>query len=379
MALALVPDALRILAAPHRVVLVSGTNGKTTTTALLARALTRTGSVLSNADGANLASGLVSTLLRSPAAGWVVLEVDEVALPKAIKDTEPELIVLLNLSRDQLDRTTEVGDHVLRWAAALRAAPAPAIIANADDALIVTAVLGARPEAHAVTWVQAGKPYRLDSALCPRCGSSWDPHEEQWRCLACGLHRPAAGYSLSGDGLVRIDSVELALPLELPGRANTSNALMALVAARTLGVDVDTGLASMRSVEQVEGRYAELVLGARHVQLLLAKNPAGWAEALDQLQHDGGPILIAVNARSADGLDPSWLWDVDFEQLRGRHVIVSGERAWDLAVRLAYAEVPHHVEHDLMLALEGLPDGPGSAVANYTAFQSLRRLIGPSG
>lgn len=372
--LRLVPDALSRLAAGYQVVLVSGTNGKTTTTRLLAQAAGRVDAVVSNSDGANLTTGLVSTLMDAPSRhGIAVLEVDEVALETVLSTVEPQLLVLLNLSRDQLDRTTEVRDHVARWSRALSTTDRVTVVANCDDALVVAAVLAARPDGHGVRWVGAGKHYRGDSRLCPSCDAAWEPDAEHWHCSACGLSRPEPSWALVGDDLVT-DGVVRPLRMLLPGRANASNAVMAAAAADLLGAPLDDVLVLMRTVEQVQGRYAVLRVDDHEVLLLLAKNPAGWLEALEQLP-PAVPVVVTVNARAADGVDVSWLWDVPFERLRGRTVVASGERASDVSVRLAYAEVPHHTEAQPRTALAWLPAGRCAVVGNYTAFVAARAAL----
>ena len=293
------PDVLVRLSAPHRLVLVSGTNGKTTTTLLLSRALSVLGPVISNSDGANLVSGLVSTLLaegrRGPAIA--VLEVDEVALVSVLDRVEPAVLVLLNLSRDQLDRTSEVRDHVRAWTAAVAGVPGTVVIANADDALVVAAVLGGRPDAHDVVWVRGGKFFRDDVSVCPRCGGLWDADAPDWRCDDCGLARPPATWRLDSNGAARVDGEAFQFDLALPGRANASNALFAAAAARQLTVPVETALKCMVEVHEVEGRYARASVAGRDLRLLLAKNPAGWLEALEQLEDSRRAVVVAINAR----------------------------------------------------------------------------------
>lgn len=373
---ALFPEALVRLSAQHRVVLVSGTNGKTTTTLLLARALSSGFPVISNSDGANLTSGLLATLAAHARSGpsTAVLEVDEVALVPVLRQVRVELLLLLNLSRDQLDRTSEVTDHIRAWGAALAGAPETQIVANADDALVVLAVLTARPHGEGVVWVGAGKPFRQDTTTCPRCNARWDNTVLAWSCAACGFSRPELSWDLDGDELLYAGE-RFAVGLRLPGRANTSNAAMATAAACALGIPLADALACMRDVQNVEGRYATATISGHPLRLLLAKNPAGWVEALEQSHHVQGPVIIAINARDADGLDPSWLWDVPFEQLQGRTVIAIGERVTDLAVRLTYANLSHQVAPNLRAAIELLPAGPADIIANYTAFVTARELL----
>ena len=371
------PDALRELTLGRTVLLVSGTNGKSTTTRLLAAAAAHRGVVATNADGANLLPGLVSALVAGPVdPATVVLEIDELFLPAALAATGAQTVVLLNLSRDQLDRVREVGSHVTRWGAALRAHPGVRVVANSDDPLIVAAVRSARTDDAAVVWVAAGSPWRSDAALCPRCGFGWDAGAQPWSCASCGLAAPTPAWSLSPERtLVAADGTVTALDLALPGRASAANAVMAAAAADLLGVPVAEAVTRFRAVDNVDGRYLQVQLAGRPVSLLLAKNPAGWLEVLAELTATTGALLLGINAKIADGTDPSWLWDVPFEQLRGRRVVVFGERALDLSVRLHYAEVEHVVQPDLTLALASVAGQGVQVAANYTAFTHARTVL----
>jgi UDP-N-acetylmuramyl tripeptide synthase len=150
---------------------------------------------------------------------------------------------------------------------------------------------------------------------------------------------------------------------------------MALTVAARLGVDPDTAAAAMAEVAEVIGRYATVRVGGGEARLLLAKNPAGWLEVFDVLRPPPLPVVVAINARIADGRDPSWLWDVPFERLSGRMVVASGERARDLAVRLRYAAVEHRVEADPVAAISAAGARSVDVVANYTSFQRLRAQL----
>ena len=425
--LAIDPGALRALARGRRLVLVTGTNGKTTTTRLLAAALGTRGQVVTNTGGANLPGGIVAALSASPAA-LGALEVDEAHLPRLLAEASPEAVVLLNLTRDQLDRVSEVRRLAASWRRAL-AETAAVVVANADDPLVVWAAEAAQRR----RWVAAGQPWRGDAVGCPSCGGRlrYGNHGD-WSCEdGCGLARPVpdalletsavqgstgrsaqegpaeiaqegpAGIARKGPGGVgpegsaangagaRAD-VELVMrngpaagryPLELalPGRFNRANAAMAAVAALALGGEPRPALAAMRAVSAVEGRYAQLELPgppAQVARLLLAKNPAGWVELFGLLAPAPGAVVVAINARVADGRDPSWLWDVPFEQLAGRPVVATGERWRDLAVRLRYADVAAEAVADPLAAVRAAGAGAVDVVANYTAFQGLRHRLG---
>lgn len=372
------PSALKELCTERSVVLVSGTNGKSTTTAMIAAVLARSSAVLNNADGANLMSGLVSTVMAdADGHSLAVLEVDEVTVPAALDATSAGLIVLLNLSRDQLDRVGEVVSTARRWAAALARSPGSHIVANSDDPIVVSAIRSARPNEMRVTWVAAGGPWRADAPYCTSCGAAWPTDSLPWGCAECGLCAPVPAWSLRGDALQGPDGLRATLSLRLPGRANVANALMAVASASVLGVAPTESALIISEMREIDGRYLSTDQAGRKALLLLAKNPAGWHEVLhDLIAVDPDlVVIVGLNNREADGTDPSWIWDVPFELLQGRSVVVYGECALDLAVRLHYAEVPHQLASDLQDALRITQGSPVVVAANYTAFVVARRLL----
>ena len=364
-ALALDKGALGKLAAGRSLFLVSGTNGKTTTTALLAAALGTAGPIVHNTTGANLKTGLVSALAKDLESPVAVLEVDEAALVPVLAETTATAVVLLNLSRDQLDRYGEVRLAAQKWRTSLGARPEVHVVANCDDPLVVWAAQAGG----SVTWVSTGQRWRIDATSCPNCGGRVTWVGEVWSC-SCGLARPEPEIQGGGDD-VEFGGRSFPVQLQLPGRCNAANAAMAVAAARVAGVDPEDALAAMVGIANVAGRYREVNLGPASARLLLAKNPAGWNEILDFLAAPPAGVVVAVNARGPDGYDTSWLWDVDFERLEGRPVVAAGERALDVAVRLRYAGVPHEVCPDPLAAARQLPPGKVELVANYTAFQTV--------
>jgi lipid II isoglutaminyl synthase (glutamine-hydrolysing) len=367
------PELLRLLAAGRQVVLVTGTNGKTTTTRLITAGLGALGQdVASNAFGANMEAGLASALGRAPDAPYAVLETDERYLPAVIEATSPRIVVLLNLSRDQMDRAAEIWLTARRWRQALAAADGCMIIANADDPLIAWAA-SAAPQ---VTWVAAGQRWHEDSWCCPECGSHLRRDELGWRCGECGFARPATRWVLSEDSVIDESGQVRELLLALPGRANRSNAVVALAVAAYFGASVDQALPRLREVKSVAGRYTQVQRHGRVVRLLLAKNPAGWLEAFDVLAPSPVPVLLAVNAQTPDGKDTSWLWDVDYRVLRGRPVYVAGERRLDLAVRLEADQVPFELVEGIDAAVNRVSGKELDVIANYTAFQQIRATLG---
>ena len=367
------PNALGRLAADRSVVLVSGTNGKTTTTKLLAAALEGRREVVTNVEGANLPMGLVAALAQGAPDATAVLEVDEAWLPKVIRSAHPRAVALLNLTRDQLDRNNEVRTLAASWRSALAGQAAGLVVANVDDPLVVWGAGAANRR----IWVAAGQPWTDDSGGCPSCGGRIQFDPGGWSCGGCDFVRPDADVDLDGDTLRWGDGRTAIVDLALPGRANRANAAIAIAVAVGLGASPTDAACSMARVSEVEGRYATLEVGDASARLLLAKNPAGWLETFDILAKPPSVVVVVINARLADGRDPSWLWDVPFERLRDREVIASGERAWDLAVRLRYADVPHRVVENPLDALREASDGRDfEVVANYTAFQEIRHSFG---
>jgi lipid II isoglutaminyl synthase (glutamine-hydrolysing) len=353
--LALAPDLLARLARGREIILVSGTNGKTTTSAMIAAGWG--GEVALTATGSNMPAGHVAALAASRAAR-AVLEVDEAWLPSVLAQVRARVVVLLNLSRDQLDRASEVRQLAEKWRGSLSAFPG-VVVANANDPLVVYAAETARD----VRWCDVPTGWLGDARSCPRCTRPLAHDEDGWRC-ACGFARPECVVAVV-DGVLALGAARLALPLALPGEFNTANAALALSALAELGVAGPAALARIVELRDVAGRYSTRTWRGRRVRMLLAKNPAGFSALLPTLE-DEAELWIAINARVADGHDPSWLYDVPFEVLRGRRVTCLGERRLDLAARLDYAGVDVVVADDLATLARGT--GAATLVANYTAF-----------
>lgn len=370
--LTLDPTLLETLAAGRTLAVVSGTNGKTTTTRLLSEALGGGASVATSSAGANMPAGIVAALAAAPAGVLGALEVDEGYLGEVVRAVRPQVVLALNLSRDQLDRVGEVRKVAARWQEAF-AATGATVVANCDDPLVVWAAGAARH----VVWVAAGGAWCSDAYHCPACDARIEfaapGTPPGWSC-ACGLQRPEPQARLDGDVLV-LGGRSLPISLALPGRFNRANAAMAATAASVLGRDPGAALEAMARVEEVAGRFALLGDGEVAVRLMLAKNPAGWAELIELLADGDQPVVVAINARDADGHDPSWLWDVPFERLARRSVVATGERRHDLAVRLRHAGVGHTVVEGQLAAVRSAGSTALDYVGNYTAFQELRRAL----
>ncbi len=388
------------------VALVSGTNGKTTTTAMASSILAPTRTLAWNNSGANLASGIASTLLDADGADLGLLEVDEFALPELMRRTHPRVVCLGNLFRDQLDRYGELEHIAERWRDAVAGlAPEATLVANADDPLV--AGLAEGRESRLLFGVddprraRNGLQHASDSKYCIRCGhpyrydAAYVGHLGAYRCEACGHGRPpldVAAREIEPDGLDGV-SFELHAPdgslrvrLAVPGLYNVYNALAAASLGLSLGVALDDVVAGLELFRAAFGRFERFSVGDRGFLLLLVKNPAGANEALRTLEEGGVPpvLVVALNDRIADGRDVSWIWDVDFEPvLEGaEHIVVSGERAAELALRFTYAGFPRErleLVSDLQAALDrGLeltPTGGELAVLpTYTAMLELRAI-----
>ena len=365
------PAAMRDLSGDRVAAIVSATNGKTSTTRLLAMAVAQTGPVVTQATGANMTDGVLSALAFGDPTGQAVLEVDEAYLPHLFQATTPRALLLGNLSRDQLDRMNEV-------AMVADTPDRTTVVANADDPMIVWAAR----EAPRVVWVAAGQGWTADASVCLVCGGLMHFEPDDWHCTSCDFARPEPSWSLvERDGalgaLGPAGFFDLS-SLQLPGRFNKANATLSLAAATdVLGLDPTESVRRMASVTSVSGRYEVRDIGALKVRLLLAKNPASWTELLSVVPPAPTPVIITINANDADGRDPSWLWDVPFERLGDRVVIATGDRRRDLAVRLAHAGVDHVVIEDPYDPRAELPPAARDldvvdCAATYTAFFGLR-------
>lgn len=374
-ALAADPRILATLSRGRRSVLVTGTNGKSTTTRMIASALESLGTVASNSRGDNMPPGIVTALMTNMVAPAAALEVDEMHLPMVAEQVKPHVIALLNLSRDQLDRVGEIGTVERRLRQAVDENPQAIVVANCDDPLVASAAW----DAPKVIWVAAGSSWGADSASFPRGGGRVLRDGQDWWVEGSAQYRrpePAWWVEEHGDDftLRSAEGISQPLRLKLPGKVNRANAAQAVAVAAALGVDVSEAIAAVSKVDSVAGRYDSFTVGGTEVRLLLAKNPAGWQEALEMLDPEADGVVVAVNGQVGDGEDLSWLWDVDFTSLQDHTIYASGQRGADLAVRLCYDNVQpqgDQVFPDPLDAIEAHPGKRIEVLANYTAFRDL--------
>ncbi len=344
--LAVDPSALSKLAANRDIVLVSGTNGKTTTTANLAKILAdgTDESVSTSEFGANMTAGIASVLMQQPAHRLVVLECDELYLPAMYDALKPKVIVLLNLSRDQLHRTGEVRKIANLWQNTFTGDDVTLVI-DRDDPFLEFAA----NQAGHVLRVSFGGRRHPDAATCPQCANLLDWTTGDYACN-CGL-----GSTLAQ---VRADH-------RLNGPAR--NTVLAIEAARLMGAIVPVELASDLTA-QAPDRIAKYDVSGVSVPTRLAKNPESWRGALAGITASN--VILSVNARGIDGLDTSWLWDVDYSPLKGKTVICTGQRRLDAAYRLSVQGIAVEVAQDFAHAVE-IAGSDVEAIASYTAFQDL--------
>ncbi len=403
------PGAIDALAAQlsNGAVVVSATNGKTTTTAMVAEIIQDRWRLAWNRSGANLVSGVASTLLAERGAELGLLEVDEGALPEVVRRVRPRAVLLGNLFRDQLDRYGELEHLAERWRSATAFLPADTVLlVNGDDPQVGD-LAHDRPGAiaYGIDDPRHARPalqHAADSRYCVRCGRPYEfaaayvGHLGDYRCPNCGHARPELQVRATGIELDGLDAASFTLEtpqgstrlrLPLPGLYNVYNALGAAALAQALGTPLEEIRAGLERFGAAFGRFERIVVGDKRLLILLIKNPAGANEVVHTLLQGGHPslLLVALNDAIADGQDISWIWDVDFEPLLGRteRLIASGDRAAELGVRCVYGgldETALEVQPELELALDrGLELTPSGGelvvLPTYTAMLALQRLL----
>ena len=372
------------------VILVVGTNGKTTTSLLLKQILSDCGyTVVHNSSGANLINGLITALLGSAdmtgkiSADYAILEVDENILPLLLKDREPKYILALNLFRDQLDRYGEVDTIARRWGKAI--APLPkdtTIVLNADDPTLSS--LGQELE-QKVLYFGLNEPelyldeipHAVDSIYCPRCGHLLDyqgvylSHLGDYQCPSCGFEKSR----------VALESKEH--PQILIGVYNKYNTLAASVLTQAIGIKTEDIYSTIANFKAAFGRAEELEIEQKQVRIMLSKNPVGMNEtirAVNNIKKTGKSdvTLLVLNDRIPDGTDVSWIWDVDTEELvkLGGTLVVSGDRVYDMALRLAYSSESAISEQNNfeLVVEEDLPKAINTAL-QYTQTAETLHII----
>jgi UDP-N-acetylmuramyl tripeptide synthase len=407
------PEVLDRLAQrlPLGAALVSATNGKTTTAAMTAQIVKPRVRLAHNASGANLLSGVTSSLLSAKNPELGLFEVDEAALPEIARRVRPRAVCLGNLFRDQLDRYGELEHVAERWRSVVQSLdPGAVLVVNGDDPQVGdlarerpgSIVFGLDDPRHAVPELL----HAADSKWCLRCGRPYEytaayvGHLGDYRCPACGHARPELDVAARRIELRGLDGVDFSLEtggesrpvrLAVPGLYNVYNALAAASLAMALGSTLDNTVAGLERFGAAFGRFERIPIGDKRLLVLLVKNPAGANEAVRTLVAGGPPRLavLALNDAIADGRDVSWIWDVDWEPLLAGldRVVVTGERAAEMALRCKYGgfsaeaiEVVPELATALDRGLELSPAGGELVVLpTYTAMLALRRIVADRG
>lgn len=376
-----------------KIALIAGTNGKTTTAKMVATVLGDKYSVVHNDTGGNLLNGLVGTILinaplfsKKPQA--FVFEVDESNLPILLKSITPDVIVLLNLFRDQLDRYGEVDAITEKWLDSLSSHKRPELrlIVNGDDPALVHLAQKVEPYINAAFFFGLGDDkyflknaeHATDSTFCPNCGAEliykgvYFSHLGQWHCKKCDFRQPTPS----------LVSSKVVSPLE--GTYNLYNTMAATLTAQMLGVDLTTVAALMRTFSPAFGRLESITKDSKNFRMLLSKNPAGFNASLRTVleSKDKGPLILLLNDQVPDGRDISWIWDVDFEMLKNYQfpILVSGERYLDLALRLKHALVPCQTVEKIDQVIKSasnstLSDQVTWILPTYTAMLQSRKVL----
>ena len=403
------PSAVDRLAArlPLGSAVISATNGKTTTAAMTAAILAPHARLAHNRSGANLVSGVASTLLAESGAELGLFEVVEGAFPEVARRVRPRAVCLGNLFRDQLDRYGELELIAERWRSAAGELPeSTVLVVNGDDPQVgdlardrpTAVVFGLDDPRHGTSRLT----HAADSKWCLVCGrpyrytAAYVGHLGDYRCDNCGHARPTldvAASKIELDGLegVTFDLVTRgatrSIRLRLPGLYNVYNAVAAGALSITLGATLDEVESGLERFSAAFGRFERIEIGDKRLLVLLIKNPAGANEAVRTLVAGGPPRLavIALNDAIADGRDVSWIWDVDFEPLFDglERLVATGDRAAELALRAKYGGFPAEaveLETDLGRALDrGLaltePGGELVVLPTYTAMLALRKIV----
>ncbi|MFB2876443.1 MurT ligase domain-containing protein [Floridanema aerugineum] len=371
----------------YGVIMIAGTNGKTTTSRLLRKMLENQGwRVVHNEAGANLENGLATALIERTnlfgklKADYAILEVDENVIPKVLPKIQPKFILCLNLFRDQLDRYGEVDIISQRWSKAIATLPQDtAIIANADDPTL--SHLGQNLQQKVLFFGLSEPqyyldeiPHAVDSIYCPSCGESLNyqgvylSHLGDFDCPNCGFKKSK----------VNIDSSKW--PQILIGLYNKYNTLAATLLAQQIGVAEKVILETIKTFEAAFGRAEELEISGKKVRILLAKNPVGMNETIrtvNEIKKAGGAAttLMVLNDRIPDGTDVSWIWDVDTEKLvaSGGNIVVSGDRVYDMALRIKYSQTNGNNGCKLIVK-EDLSEAIATALEHTSVGETLHIL-----
>lgn len=380
---------------PLGVVVVSGTNGKTTTTKMVVELLRGQGlKVFTNRSGSNFTRGVVASLLGETGlsgrldADIAVLELDEAHAVHFVRAVKPQYALLLNVMRDQLDRFGEI-DTTAALLRTVAQATTEAVVLNREDARVagIADSLAAQDVRYFGLAPKLRSHFPSDDDLHSATAALSDEAQTEAPAEQLQPAELAADVVLTDlqaqGGTFRLGEEEVTTQLSVTGAYNTYNAAAALTLVRTvMGQRLDSAvlLQSLAEVSPAFGRGESLTVAGQPLDLVLVKNPSGFRLGLSSFSADGVATMIAINDDYADGRDMSWLWDVSFESLSPGVAMVSGVRAYDMALRLSYDDVGiDALDPDLKAALEAFlsahPQTPKRIFCTYTAMLSLRRHL----
>ena len=413
-ALKVCPDLLELLAKDVNSVAITGTNGKTTSARMIEQAFSESGlNYFANRSGANLISGITTefvmnaSLTGRPRKEYAVIECDEAAARKVFSQLKPRVVVVTNLFRDQLDRYGEVTHTLENIRVAMQGAPEAVLCLNADCSLTAS-LADDLPNKVVYFGINQGaapsrpKPEISDATHCIRCKTEYEydyisyGHLGGFRCPKCGYRRHKADFAVTDITEQRPDGSTVVMDIQgekrivnvnLPAMYNIYNAVGAVTAAVEMGLDADTAVKALADFQCGFGRMEQFKLGKAGTRMMLVKNPAGCNQVIEFLENikEKFILVVCLNDRGADGTDISWIWDADFEGLTSLggyldRVIVSGDRAGDMRVRIKYAGIPdEHISmqrncEELVKWIEQ-QDMPVFIMPTYTAMLELRQVV----
>ena len=387
-----------------KIVIVAGTNGKTTTSKLLTTILKSKGDrVLHNSSGANLLNGIASILLLNSDRfsnlnyDYGIFEVDENVLPLALQEITPDYLIILNLFRDQLDRYGEVNIIADKWRKAIKKLTEKTnLILNADDPQVafLGKIVKIKTDYFSCSDVSIHGNAKLtehavDSAYCPNCGSKLNyksitfSHLGDWYCKKCDLKRPIKSFSASPH-------------YPLPGLYNKYNTNATVLFTQIENIHQDIVKKALLNFKPAFGRQETLIINGKKIKIFLSKNPTGFNESLRTVKDLGGKnILFVLNDRIPDGRDVSWIWDTDIENILegNENIIVSGDRVYDIALRIKYgvqnqkSKIKNQKYNSKFKIIENLKDAVSESlelldknealyiIPTYSAMLEVRKIL----
>lgn len=413
-ALKICPQLLSVVSAGVKTVAITGTNGKTTSARMVEQAFMEQGmSYFANRSGANLISGITTEFVMNSSLGgrcrkeYAVIECDEAAARRVFPQLKPRVVLVTNLFRDQLDRFGEVTHTLENIREALKGAPGAKLCLNADCSLTAS-LAGDLPNDAVYFGINRGalasrpKPEISDATHCIRCKAEYEydyisyGHLGSFRCPRCGYSRHEADYAVTGvlhqgadssETLMSLKGRSFVVTVNLPAVYNIYNAVGAVAALCEMGLSAQPAISALAGFKCGFGRMERFPIGGAGARMMLVKNPAGCNQVIEFLENvkERFALLVCLNDRSADGTDISWIWDADFEGL-GRlsgwldQVMVAGDRAADMAVRIKYAGIsPEHIsierDYEKLVQWMAEQDKPVFIMPTYTAMLELREKL----